>query len=246
MFVCVVLSCLFLEALWSPAGKGLTSWLSCLLCFVTFPNVAWSTSELGWGWRCETGLSPPVKYFYWPFQGGTSFVDHLCLLCLVFLMLLRLFIAALWSPAGKGLTSCYCLWCLLYFCYFSMWYAGSGVVLDCIVSWSLPSFLLYVSSHLKQERQQGSGIPPVRPLGYLLLNHWTKFGVWVTHMNWACNCKKYFLPRPLSPGKGSKGQISLNFNNKIHFKGFIIYTKLFMFLQIKDMKHIEWNFCSDA
>ena len=32
----------------------------------------------GWGWRCETGLSPPVKYFYWPFQGGTSFVDHLC------------------------------------------------------------------------------------------------------------------------------------------------------------------------
>ena len=40
------------------------------------------------------------------FQGGTSFVDHLCFfLCLVFLMLLRLFIAALWSPAGKGLNS---------------------------------------------------------------------------------------------------------------------------------------------
>ena len=31
------------------------------------------------------------------------------LLCLVFLMLLRLLIAALWSPAGKGLTS----WLLL-------------------------------------------------------------------------------------------------------------------------------------
>ena len=28
------------------------------------------------------------------------------------------------------------------FCYFPMWYPGSGVVLDCIVSWSLPSFLL--------------------------------------------------------------------------------------------------------
>ena len=40
-----------------------------------------------------------------PFQGGTSFVGHLFYLCLVFLMLLRLFIAALWSPAGKGLTS---------------------------------------------------------------------------------------------------------------------------------------------
>ena len=24
----------------------------------------------------ETRLHPPVKYFYWPFQGGTSFVDH--------------------------------------------------------------------------------------------------------------------------------------------------------------------------
>ena len=52
--------------------------------------------------RCETGLSPPVKYFYWPFQGGTSFGDHLCYLCLVFVMLLRLFIAALWSPEGKA------------------------------------------------------------------------------------------------------------------------------------------------
>ena len=39
------------------------------------------------------------------YQGGISFVDHLCYFCFVFVMLLRLFIAALWSPAGKGLTS---------------------------------------------------------------------------------------------------------------------------------------------
>ena len=32
-------------------------------------------------------------------------MDHLCYLCLVFVMLKRLFIAALWSPAGKGLNS---------------------------------------------------------------------------------------------------------------------------------------------
>ena len=32
-------------------------------------------------------------------------MDHLCYLCLVFIMLSRLFIAALWSPAGKGLSS---------------------------------------------------------------------------------------------------------------------------------------------
>ena len=37
MLVCVVLWCLFLVALWSPAGKGLTSWL---LCICHFPKSA--------------------------------------------------------------------------------------------------------------------------------------------------------------------------------------------------------------
>ena len=32
-------------------------------------------------------------------------MDHLCYFCIVFLMLSRLLNAALWSPAGKGLTS---------------------------------------------------------------------------------------------------------------------------------------------
>ena len=36
-------------------------------------------------------------------------MDHLCYLCLVFIMLWPLFIAALWSSVGKGLTS----WLLL-------------------------------------------------------------------------------------------------------------------------------------
>ena len=52
-------------------------------------------------------------------------MDHLCFLCLVFLLLLRLSIAALLSPAGKRLT----FWLLL-----GMFIAFSGVVLDCIVS----------------------------------------------------------------------------------------------------------------
>ena len=45
------------------------------------------------------------KIFYWRFQGGTSFVDHLCYLCPVFVMFSRLFIAAVWSPVGKELTA---------------------------------------------------------------------------------------------------------------------------------------------
>ena len=32
-------------------------------------------------------------------------MDHLCYLCLMFVMPSRLFTAALWSPEGKGLTS---------------------------------------------------------------------------------------------------------------------------------------------
>ena len=39
-FVSIMLSCMFVAALWLPAGKGLTSWLSCVVfscVFVTFP-----------------------------------------------------------------------------------------------------------------------------------------------------------------------------------------------------------------
>ena len=70
-------------------------------------------------------------------------MDHLCYLCLVIVMLLRLFIAAMWSPAGKGLTSWLMLGCVLWFCYFPMLYPGSGVVPDlCHLSYFYyPNFL---------------------------------------------------------------------------------------------------------
>ena len=62
-------------------------------------------------------------------------MDHLCYLCLVFVMLSRLYIAAFWSPAGEGLA--YWLLFVMFkcvFCHFPMWYPGSGVALDCIDS----------------------------------------------------------------------------------------------------------------
>ena len=61
-------------------------------------------------------------------------MDHLCYLCIVFVMLSCLVIAALWSPEGKGLT----YWLL--FVMFNVilllphLYPGTGVVLDCINS----------------------------------------------------------------------------------------------------------------
>ena len=46
-----------------------------------------------------------------------------------------LFIAALWSLSGKGLTSrLSCMRCCIVFCHFPMWCPGSGVLLDCIDS----------------------------------------------------------------------------------------------------------------
>ena len=56
------------------------------------------------------------------------FCSVLCLLCLC----ARLFVCALWSPAGKLLGSR--LWCLAVSLSLSCWYPGSGMVLDCIDS----------------------------------------------------------------------------------------------------------------
>ena len=61
MFIFVMLSCLFLAALWSPAGKGLTSWLSCVLCFHVFGHFPiWCSGQ--------------VWYLF-------VSIPHLCLLC---------------------------------------------------------------------------------------------------------------------------------------------------------------------
>ena len=65
------------------------------------------------------------------------------LFCLVFAMFCaRLFICDLWSPAGKGLTSWLSFVVSSVSLSLSHWYPGSGVVLDCIDSWSLHHYLL--------------------------------------------------------------------------------------------------------
>ena len=61
-------------------------------------------------------------------------MNHFCFLCFVFVLFSCLFIAALWSPAWKGLTLALACDVLLCSCHFLMWCPGSGVVLDCIDS----------------------------------------------------------------------------------------------------------------
>ena len=44
LFLLCFRACLFIDALWSPAGKGLTSWLSFVMSkceVVAFPLVSW-------------------------------------------------------------------------------------------------------------------------------------------------------------------------------------------------------------
>ena len=73
------------------------------------------------------------------------------LFCLVFAMFCaRLFICALWSPAGKGLTSWLSFVVSSVSLSLSHWYPGSGVVLDCIDSCSLHHYLLSLPSKPSQ------------------------------------------------------------------------------------------------
>ena len=138
----IIVSCLFTVEVLSLLYLLFISWFICsrrwfidkLWIFMQTKPLCvlihiWTKGEV------ETGLSPPVKCFYWPFQGSTSFVDHSCHFCLVFVMLVRLFIDALWSPAGKSWPLGSHLWCLMVRLLLSHWYPGSGVVLNCINSW---------------------------------------------------------------------------------------------------------------
>ena len=53
---------------------------------------------------------------------------------MLFMSCVCYFIAALWSPAGTGLTSWLSFVMFNSVCHFPMWYPGSGVVLDYIDS----------------------------------------------------------------------------------------------------------------
>ena len=75
-----------------------------------------------------------MYFFYWLFPGAASSVDPLYYLCFMSVMLSCLFLAALWSPAGKELTSWLsCIWCFLVF-FVTFPYGVLGPVLYLIVS----------------------------------------------------------------------------------------------------------------
>ena len=85
--------------------------------------------------RLATGLSPPVKYF--TDRSKAVLLLWIIYVIAVFFLLcfrVRLLIDALWSSAGKGLSSWLSFVTSNCEVSLSHWYPGSGVVLDCIIS----------------------------------------------------------------------------------------------------------------
>ena len=66
--VVVMLPGLFIASLWSPAGKGLTSWLSFVM--LNFVFVTFQCGVLGQVW-CLNVLVPDLSLFYY-FQGNST------------------------------------------------------------------------------------------------------------------------------------------------------------------------------
>ena len=103
----------------------------------------WTKGEVGVLWK---RLKPFSQIFLLT-------VLRQCFFCGSFMLFLSCFCCAfvrvcLLLPCGHLLGKCLPLgsrlWCLIVKLVLCHWYPGSGVVLDCIDSWSLPFFLLRV------------------------------------------------------------------------------------------------------
>ena len=114
--------------------------------------VSWSTSELRVRLAPLNRFKPSSKIFYWPFQGGTSFVVLLCFCSvLCWLCFVRVCLYVLCGHLlGKGWPLGSRLWCLLWVCHFpigilgQVWYLIVSIpdlcnlitlLLSIVVSW---------------------------------------------------------------------------------------------------------------
>ena len=106
----------------------------------------WSISDLRVKLAPWKRFRPFSKMFNWPFQGGTSlwifYGFFLSCVCYAFVS------ACLFVPCGHLLREGG--WPLdSPLCHFPHWYPGSGVVLDCIDSWSLRTHMQILKSLMR-------------------------------------------------------------------------------------------------
>ena len=130
--------------------------------------MSWSTSELRVRLAPLNRFKPSSKIFYWPFQGGTSFVDLLCfcsVLCLLCFVRVCLYVLR-GHLLGKGWPLGSRLWCLLWVCHFpigilgQVWYLIVSIPDLCNLTYFSSGFSLFVfifnfysnSSNMKETR----------------------------------------------------------------------------------------------
>ena len=97
-------------------------------------------------------FKPSSKIFYWPFQGGTSFVDLLCfcsVLCLLCFVHVCLYVLC-GHLLGKGWPLGSRLWCLLWVCHFpigilgQVWYLIVSIPDLCTITYLYNGYNVYV------------------------------------------------------------------------------------------------------
>ena len=88
--------------------------------------MSWSTSELRVRLAPLNRFKPSSKIFYWPFQGGTSFVDllYFVLSCVCYVFVRVCLYVLRGHLLGKGWPLGSRLWCLLWVCHFPIGILG--------------------------------------------------------------------------------------------------------------------------
>ena len=105
-----------------------------LLCAPNI-SVSWSTLEISVRLVPSNIIKPSSSFLTARSKAVLLWWILFCYLCFVFVIVIvilsRLILAALWSTAGKRLTSCLsCVWCFLSSCHFLVWCPGLSVVFE--------------------------------------------------------------------------------------------------------------------
>ena len=116
----------------------------CVCCVLSLSQMCPSLHQnLGGGWRCETGLSPPVKYCTDHSKAVLLlWIFYVFLSCVCYAFICVCLFVPCGHLLGKGWPLGSRLWCITVSLSLSHWYSRSDVVLDCIDSWSLHPCLL--------------------------------------------------------------------------------------------------------
>ena len=137
--------------------------------------MSWSTSELRVRLAPLNRFKPSSKIFYWPFQGGTSFVDLLCfcsVLCLLCFVRVCLYVLR-GHLLGKGWPLGSPLWCLLWVCHFpigilgQVWYLIVSIPDLC----NLTYFIAWLNLPIPREWAKSSDYCPKTPPNWLRFSY---------------------------------------------------------------------------